>query len=185
MKSFAMSCFPTPIPSSVPLGLASREMLLQQFLYIVVADLQALQRRQLRNVLCTMLALRESDYLTLEDFDESWLDAGGPRSARRGAAELDPAALAAEDDGDVLSSAECDALRRTLETCNWNVSAVAVRLNLSRKTVYRKMHRHGLVRPDLGRAPQHAAGDEGLVYGNDGSTNRFHDGTPAVISDRR
>jgi len=85
--------------------------------------------RQLRNVLCTMLALRESDYLTLEDFDESWLDAGGPRSAHRATAELEPAAPADEEDGDVLSSAECDALRRTLETCNWNVSAVAVRLN--------------------------------------------------------
>jgi transcriptional regulator with PAS, ATPase and Fis domain len=141
--------------------------------------------RQLRNVLCTMLALRESDYLTLEDFDETWLDAGGPRSARRATAEPEGALLADEAEGDVLSSAECDALRRTLETCNWNVSAVAVRLNLSRKTVYRKMHRHGLVRPDLGRAPHHAAGDEGLVYGDDGSTNRFHDGAPAVISDRR
>src|ERR1019366_2512070 len=32
--------------------------------------------RQLRNVLCTMLALRESDYLSLEDFDESWLTGG-------------------------------------------------------------------------------------------------------------
>ena len=140
--------------------------------------------RQLRNVLCTMLALRESDYLTLEDFDENWLEAGA-RSTRRAPAEAEPAASANEDNGDVLSSAECDALRRTLETCNWNVSAVAVRLNLSRKTVYRKMHRHGLVRPDLGRAPHHAAGDGGLVYGDDGSTNRFHDGAPAVISDRR
>jgi transcriptional regulator of acetoin/glycerol metabolism len=113
--------------------------------------------RQLRNVLCTMLALRESDYLSLEDFDESWLAGGGNASPR--ATEATPA-VAQQQDGDVLSSAECDALRRTLEACNWNVSAVAARLNLSRKTVYRKMHRHGLERPEMRRAPHHGLGDE-------------------------
>ena len=46
----------------------------------------------------------------------------------------------------VLSSAECDALRRTLEAFHWNISAAASRLHLSRRTLYRKMHRHGLVR---------------------------------------
>ncbi|HEV7985687.1 MAG TPA: sigma-54 dependent transcriptional regulator, partial [Steroidobacteraceae bacterium] len=140
--------------------------------------------RQLRNVLCTMLALRESDYLTLEDFDESWLASGGGGMRPQPEAEASP--VVDQDDGNVLSSAECDALRRTLEACNWNVSAVAVRLNLSRKTVYRKMHRHGLVRPEIGRPPQHGSGDEGPVYGEDAiSNNRFHDGAPAVISDRR
>jgi len=104
--------------------------------------------RQLRNVLCTMLALRESDYLSLEDFDESWLTGASSKPPATG----DSRPLVEEDDGDVLSSAECDALRRTLEACNWNVSAVAVRLHLSRKTVYRKMHRHGLERPEIGRA---------------------------------
>ena len=113
--------------------------------------------RQLRNVLCTMLALRESDYLSLEDFDESWLAGGGNAPPR--AMEATPA-VAQQQDGDVLSSAECDALRRTLEACNWNVSAVAARLNLSRKTVYRKMHRHGLERPEMRRAPHHGLGDE-------------------------
>jgi sigma-54 dependent transcriptional regulator, acetoin dehydrogenase operon transcriptional activator AcoR len=148
--------------------------------------------RQLRNVLCTMLALRESDYLTLEDFDENWLanGAGGASGVAGGPGRLPSEAQAPpvveEDDGNVLSSAECDALRRTLEACNWNVSAVAVRLNLSRKTVYRKMHRHGLVRPEIGRAPQHGNGEAGPVNGEDAiSNNRFHDGAPAVISDRR
>ncbi|MGA8705966.1 MAG: sigma-54-dependent Fis family transcriptional regulator [Steroidobacteraceae bacterium] len=139
--------------------------------------------RQLRNVLCTMLALRESDYLTLEDFDESWLahgagsGGGGGMGAKPPAETAEAAAVISEEDGNVLSSAECEALRRTLEACNWNVSAVALRLNLSRKTVYRKMHRHGLVRPDIGRVPHPGHGDEGLGY--------FHDGSPAVISDRR
>jgi transcriptional regulator of acetoin/glycerol metabolism len=50
---------------------------------------------------------------------------------------------------DVLGSAECDALRRTLEACRWNISATAVRLHLSRRTIYRKMYRHGIARHDL------------------------------------
>ena len=48
--------------------------------------------------------------------------------------------------GDVLGNAECDALRRTLEACRWNISATAVRLHLSRRTIYRKMYRHGIAR---------------------------------------
>jgi hypothetical protein len=51
----------------------------------------------------------------------------------------------------VLSSAECDALRRTLEAFHWNISAAASRLHLSRRTLYRKMHRHGLVRSAAGQ----------------------------------
>jgi transcriptional regulator of acetoin/glycerol metabolism len=50
---------------------------------------------------------------------------------------------------DVLGSAECDALRRTLKACRWNISATAVRLHLSRRTIYRKMYRHGIARHDL------------------------------------
>jgi transcriptional regulator of acetoin/glycerol metabolism len=53
------------------------------------------------------------------------------------------------DAEDVLASAECDALRRTLEACRWNISATAVRLHLSRRTIYRKMYRHGIARHDI------------------------------------
>ena len=57
---------------------------------------------------------------------------------------------AADTEGaDVLGSAECAALRRTLEACRWNISATAVRLRLSRRTIYRKMYRHGIARHDL------------------------------------
>ena len=56
------------------------------------------------------------------------------------------------DPPDVLGSAECDALRRTLEACRWNISATAVRLHLSRRTIYRKMYRHGIARHDLDEA---------------------------------
>ena len=98
--------------------------------------------RQLRNVLRNMLALSETDELTIDDFDgldESWLRSG---QASRAAAIAAPAV----DADDLLGSAECEALQRTLAACGWNVSEAAVRLHVSRKTMYRKMHRHGLTR---------------------------------------
>ncbi|TLZ36171.1 MAG: sigma-54-dependent Fis family transcriptional regulator [Gammaproteobacteria bacterium] len=97
--------------------------------------------RQLRNVLRTMLALRTSDRLTLADFNEEWL-AGNAAQGAPGAA-----ASHRERDGEsVLSDAERDALRRVLEMCQWNVSEAAARLHISRRTIYRKIHRHGLLR---------------------------------------
>ena len=93
--------------------------------------------RQLRNVLRTMLALRCTERLTLADFNEEWL---------AGSSDCEPQA-AAEDHGEsVLSDAEREALRRMLENCQWNVSAAAARLHISRRTIYRKIHRHGLLR---------------------------------------
>ena len=96
--------------------------------------------RQLRNVLRTMLALRSSDRLTLCDFNERWLDGGVADPPREGAAPL------LEAESSMLSEAERNALRRTLEMCDWNVSAAAARLHISRRTIYRKIHRHGLLR---------------------------------------
>ena len=89
--------------------------------------------RELRNVLRTMLALRSSDRLTLADFNEEWLASGGDTRP-------------ANDGESALSNAEREALRRTLEACEWNVSAAAARLHISRRTIYRKIHRHGLLR---------------------------------------
>ena len=97
--------------------------------------------RQLRNVLRTMLALRSSDRLTLADFNERWLDGGAAENPHG-----DEALVPGDDNGSVLSDAERDALRRTLEMCQWNVSAAAARLHISRRTIYRKIHRHGLLR---------------------------------------
>jgi len=96
--------------------------------------------RQLRNVLRTMLALRSSELLTLAAFNEEWLAGGGPDEPRG-------ASSAADTQGEsALSEAEREALQRTLETCQWNVSAAAARLHISRRTLYRKIHRHGLLR---------------------------------------
>ena len=98
--------------------------------------------RQLRNVLRTMLALRTVDRLTLADFNEAWLASGTPEEACGAPAAQMPAGGGES----VLSDAEREALRRMLELCQWNVSAAAARLHISRRTIYRKIHRHGLLR---------------------------------------
>jgi transcriptional regulator of acetoin/glycerol metabolism len=98
--------------------------------------------RQLRNVLRTMLALRGSDTLTLADFREEWLAGCIAGDALRSEADG-----GADGDGEsALSGAEREALRRVLDSCRWNVSAAAARLHISRRTIYRKIHRHGLLR---------------------------------------
>ena len=110
--------------------------------------------RQLRNVLRTMLALRTGARLTLAEFNEEWLAGTVPEEAPHPDCEA-----ALDGDGEsVLSGAERDALRRMLESCQWNVSAAAARLHISRRTIYRKIHRHGLLRhaPHLGAAVQQA-----------------------------
>jgi transcriptional regulator of acetoin/glycerol metabolism len=101
--------------------------------------------RQVRNVVRTMLALRTSDRLTLADFSEEWL-VGGAAPPPAAARDEEPPGGVDEDGEGVLGGAERDAMRRTLEACRWNVSAAAARLHISRRTMYRKMHRHGLVR---------------------------------------
>src|ERR1700733_13987761 len=106
--------------------------------------------RQGRNVVRTMLALRGCDRLTLADFSEDWLAGGAAAPAT--SAEVQHAEVDADGES-VLSGAERDALRRTLEGCRWNVSAAAARLHISRRTMYRKMHRHGLVRHGFNGAP--------------------------------
>jgi len=102
--------------------------------------------RQLRNVLRTILALRTSQRLTLAELNEEWLTYGATEQAVH--EPENPAA----DGEDLLGEAEREALRRILESCQWNVSAAAARLHISRRTIYRKIHRHGLLRhaPHLG-----------------------------------
>lgn len=97
--------------------------------------------RQLRNVLRTMLALRTSERLTLAGFNEEWLAYSATEPPAYGEPEQ-----GAESGENALGEAEREALRRMLESCQWNVSAAAARLHISRRTIYRKIHRHGLLR---------------------------------------
>lgn len=95
--------------------------------------------RQLRNLLRTMLALRDSDCLTLEDFPDQ-------RLLGVGSSDISHAQPPPPDNADVLGLAEREALLRILDSCRWNVSEAAERLQVSRKTLYRKIHRHALKR---------------------------------------
>lgn len=51
------------------------------------------------------------------------------------------------DSGNALVHAEAAALTAVLERCQWNVSRAATELGIGRKTLYRKMHKHRLIRP--------------------------------------
>jgi transcriptional regulator of acetoin/glycerol metabolism len=106
--------------------------------------------RELRNVLRTMLALAEGPRLTCADLNEDWLRRPMPGSATEQAPTI-PAAATTESQANVLAAAEREALRRVLDACHWNISVTAARLNMSRKTLYRKLHRHGMSRADAGR----------------------------------
>ncbi|HEY4975083.1 MAG TPA: helix-turn-helix domain-containing protein, partial [Steroidobacteraceae bacterium] len=48
--------------------------------------------------------------------------------------------------GDVLAQAERKVLREVLEGCRWNVSLAATQLNISRRTLHRKLKSHGMRR---------------------------------------
>jgi transcriptional regulator of acetoin/glycerol metabolism len=138
--------------------------------------------RQLRNVLRNILALSENDELTPNDFDERWLHGGlvAPRITPSLTQPLTPTAVSADaafvvsDNDDALGDAEREALQRTLESCHWNVSEAAIKLHVSRKTMYRKMHRHGLVRQasDVRRS-DHGVSDHDA--GGSGSNSTYGD----------
>ena len=101
--------------------------------------LEALERyrwpgniRQLRNVLRTVLALREGDIITIKDLPQ---EIGGGRAPSHESGNGPTAAL------NPLEAAERDALVRELESHRWNITNVARQLKVSRNTLYRKMQR--------------------------------------------
>jgi len=110
--------------------------------------------RQLRNVLRTMIAMCDGDCLTQADLNDEWLSGSLSTSSAPGLTAAPSAATKRTSDSgeDVLADAERDALRRVLESCRWNVSAAAMQLRVSRKTLYRKMFRHGITRRELREA---------------------------------
>ncbi len=106
--------------------------------------------RQLRHLLRTMIALRETDRLTLRDLPPEYradataiaapaqLDAADPLTAMPKAA---PEADAPLPRLNPLESAERLALLQELERRDWNLSSVARELGISRNTLYRKLQR--------------------------------------------
>ncbi len=97
--------------------------------------------RQLRHLLRTMIALRESDLLTLADLPPEFATAVAPAAA--------PAeAPAPEGELNPLESAERQALIQELTRHGWNISTLARQLKISRNTLYRKVQRLNITNPD-------------------------------------
>ena len=101
--------------------------------------------RQLRNVLRTMVALRSTDRLTLEDLPPELSLLGGSHNAYE---EQAGATVAAAAELNVLESAERDALIRELEHHHWNITTVAKKLKMSRNTLYRTIQRLNIKNTD-------------------------------------
>ena len=132
--------------------------------------------RQLRHLLRTMVALRESDRLTVNDLPAEYRSDplmiaaspfGGasmshtpanapkrPQAADTAAIPEDPVSLALDDEASVteklnpLESAERAALLQELTRRDWNLSGVARELNISRNTLYRKLQRLNIKPPE-------------------------------------
>jgi transcriptional regulator of acetoin/glycerol metabolism len=124
--------------------------------------------RQLRHMLRTMVALRDTDLLTLDDLPPEFRSAAREGDAVRAA--VNDAAPALADDAAVnaapadaandapngaeaqklnpLESAERRALLQELARHEWNLSSVARELNISRNTLYRKLQRFHIKPPD-------------------------------------
>jgi transcriptional regulator of acetoin/glycerol metabolism len=110
--------------------------------------------RQLRHLLRTMIALRETDCLTVHDLPEEYRaiaaaapDMPAPQSEDE-ADELPDDAAQAEQKLNPLESAERRALLQELARHDWNLSSVARELNISRNTLYRKLQRFHIKPPD-------------------------------------
>jgi transcriptional regulator of acetoin/glycerol metabolism len=106
--------------------------------------------RQLRHLLRSMIALRETDRLTVRDL---------PPEYRTGTADMAPppspetcpdaeAACPSEASLNTLESAERRALMQELQRHEWNLSSVARELGISRNTLYRKLQRLSIKPPD-------------------------------------
>ena len=114
--------------------------------------------RQLRQLLRTMIALRESDRLTLADLPPAFRagaaapaddDSGAGIGAGTGAdTDGGGAAATSQDAFNPLESAERQALIAELTRHNWNISTLARQLKISRNTLYRKVQRLNISNPD-------------------------------------
>jgi transcriptional regulator of acetoin/glycerol metabolism len=87
--------------------------------------------RQLRNVLRTLVALSDDDRIRLCDLP----------------APLRPAPDEATEPATPLDHAEKTALLAALAAHQWRMAPAAEQLGISRNTLYRKLHKHGIARP--------------------------------------
>jgi sigma-54 dependent transcriptional regulator, acetoin dehydrogenase operon transcriptional activator AcoR len=102
--------------------------------------------RQLRHLLRSMIALRETDLLTERDLPPEYRTA-----AADGAPSPSPIAepVSTTDPSlNTLESAERCALLQVLQRHEWNLSSVARELEISRNTLYRKLQRLNIRPPE-------------------------------------
>lgn len=97
--------------------------------------------RQLRNALRTAAALCDDRIIRLVNLPQEVVDPGGlsaapPAEAAKQTTPESPTAT--------LERAERETLTRIMEQHDWNVSHAAQALGISRNTLYRKFHRHGI-----------------------------------------
>jgi transcriptional regulator of acetoin/glycerol metabolism len=102
--------------------------------------------RQLRHVLRGMIALRETDRLTLADLPPGF----GARVAPDVAVSPGAGATPPGDALNPLESAERQALVQELTRHGWNMSTLARQLKISRNTLYRKVQRLNITNPAKG-----------------------------------
>ena len=102
--------------------------------------------RQLRHVLRSMIALRETDLLTLADLPPEL----GVRAAPGVAASQNADATSPQSALNPLESAERQALLQELTRHGWNMSTLARQLKISRNTLYRKLQRLNITNPAKG-----------------------------------
>ena len=107
--------------------------------------------RQLRHLLRTMVALRETDLLTLADLPVEF-GAGLTAGLTPAGAALPLSAAASgpalNNHLNPLETAERHALIEELTRHNWNISTLARQLKISRNTLYRKVQRLRITNPD-------------------------------------
>jgi transcriptional regulator of acetoin/glycerol metabolism len=109
--------------------------------------------RQLRHLLRTMIALRETDRLTVRDLPPEYRSGPIAPLAAPGADRVPPASETAPEGPaeaalNPLESAERQALLQELQRHSWNMTSVARQLNISRNTLYRKVQRLNIKHPD-------------------------------------
>lgn len=95
--------------------------------------------RQMRNVLRTLVALCEDTIIRFLDLPSIFRT----YAPSVGAGGVEPEVSIR---GDVLQSAERQALMEVLEAKHWHLTRVAEHLGISRNTLYRKLRKHGISR---------------------------------------
>jgi transcriptional regulator of acetoin/glycerol metabolism len=102
--------------------------------------------RQLRHLLRSMIALRETDRLTERDLPAEYCTGLSDATPAPGQDAEPESALPSSLN--TLESAERRALLQVLQRHDWNLSGVARELDISRNTLYRKLQRLNIKPPE-------------------------------------